>query len=119
MIGRCQLFVEIMRNLKFRPIMRILGLRMMDESSEKYIVKNLMIAYESVGSTSCTKDINVTRRVLTSTIVSTQMKKSGLIGKIGKTLKISRKYLMRALRRRQKVEDPNSNELWALSGRLP
>ena len=25
-IGQCQLFVEMMRNLKFRPIMKILGL---------------------------------------------------------------------------------------------
>ncbi|WP_044908971.1 hypothetical protein, partial [[Clostridium] innocuum] len=33
MTGRCQLFVEMMRNLKFRPIMKILGLRTMDESS--------------------------------------------------------------------------------------
>ena len=31
--GQCQLFVEMMRNLKFRPIMKILGLRMMDNSN--------------------------------------------------------------------------------------
>ena len=29
--GQCQLFVEMMRNLKFRPIMKILGLIMMDD----------------------------------------------------------------------------------------
>ena len=34
-IGQCQLFVEMMRNLKFRPTMKILGLRMMDDSNEK------------------------------------------------------------------------------------
>ena len=28
-IGQCQLFVKMMKNLKFRPIMKILGLRMM------------------------------------------------------------------------------------------
>ncbi|MFA1226146.1 hypothetical protein, partial [Klebsiella pneumoniae] len=38
--GQCQLFVEMMRNLKFRPIMKILGLRTMDDSNERNIVKN-------------------------------------------------------------------------------
>ena len=74
--GQCQLFVEMMRNLKFRPIMKILGLRTMDDSNEKNIVKNLMSAYEKVGSKSHTKDSNITRRVLTLTIVSSQMKKA-------------------------------------------
>ena len=55
--------------------MKILGLRTMDDSNERNIVKNLMSAYDKVGSKSCTKDSNITRRVLTSTIVSTQMKK--------------------------------------------
>ena len=48
-IGQCQLFVEMMRNLKFRPIMKILGLRTIDDSNEKSIVKNLMSAYEKSG----------------------------------------------------------------------
>ena len=74
--GQCQLFVEMMRNLKFRPIMKILGLRTMDDSNERNIVKNLMSAYDKVGSKSHTKDSNITRRVLTSTIVSSQMKKA-------------------------------------------
>ena len=39
--GQYQLFVEIMRSLKFRPIMKIIGLRMMDDSNDKRIVKNL------------------------------------------------------------------------------
>ena len=76
MTGQCQLFFEMMRNLKFRLIMKILGLRTMDDSNEKTIVKNLMSAYDKVGSKSHTKDINITRWVLTSTIVSTQMKKA-------------------------------------------
>ena len=38
-----------MRNLKFRPIKKILGLRMMDDSNEKSIVNNLMSAYDKVG----------------------------------------------------------------------
>ena len=60
-IGQCQLFFEMMRNLKFRPIMKILGLRTMEDSNEKRIVKNLMSAYEKVGSKSRTKDSNITR----------------------------------------------------------
>lgn len=58
--GRCQLFVEMMRQLKLRPIMKIIWLRTSDDSSEKFIVKNLMSTYESVGSSSCTKDTNTT-----------------------------------------------------------
>ena len=50
-----------MKNLEFRPIMNILGLRTMDDSNERNIVKNLMSAYDKVGSKSCTKDSNITR----------------------------------------------------------
>lgn len=48
---RCQLFVEIMRNLKYMSIMKILRLRILEASSDKSIVKNIMSAYESVGKT--------------------------------------------------------------------
>ena len=41
--------------------MKILGLRMMDDSNEKNIVKNLMNAYDKVGSKSHTKDSNIER----------------------------------------------------------
>ena len=61
MIERCQLFFEMMRNLKFRHIMKILGLRTMDDSNEKNIVKNIMSAYDKAGSKSRTKDSNITR----------------------------------------------------------
>ena len=74
--SQCELFVEMMRNLKFRPIVKILGLRTMDDSNEKIIVRNLMSSYDKVGSKSCTKDSNITRQVLTSKIVSSQMKKA-------------------------------------------
>ena len=59
--GQCQLFVEMMRNLKFMRIMKILGLRTMDDSNEKNIVKNLMSVYDKVFSKSHTKDSNITR----------------------------------------------------------
>ena len=108
-IGQFQLFVEMMRNLKFRPIMKILGLRTMDDSNKKSIVKNLMSAYEKMGSKSCTKDSNITRRVLTSRTVSTQMKKARLMRKTSKTLKIGRGTLRRAILRRERLEDPTKN----------
>jgi len=98
-----------MRNIKFRPTMKILGLRTLNASSEKSIVKNLMSAYESVGSTSRTKDSNVTQRVITLTIVSQQTKKACLIRKTSQALKISRKTLMRAVGKCERVEDPNTN----------
>ena len=61
MRGQFKLFVEMIINLKFRPISKILVLRIMDDSNEKSIVKNLMGAYDKVGSKSCTKDSNITR----------------------------------------------------------
>ena len=102
-IGQCQLFVEMMRNLKFRPIMKILGLRTMDDSNEKNIVNNLMSAYEKVGSKSHTKDSNITRGVLILTIVSTQMKKAQLMRKTRKILKIGRGTLRRVMLRCERL----------------
>ena len=91
----------------------------MDDSNEKNIVKNLMSAYNKVGSKSRTKDSNITRRILTSTIVSTQMKKAQLMRKTSKTLKIGRGTLRRAMLRHERLEDPKKNELWTFSDRLP
>ena len=49
-----------------------------------------MSAYDKVGSKSCNKDSNITWQVLTSTIVSSQVKKSWLMRKTRKQLKIGR-----------------------------
>ena len=98
--------------------MKILGLGMMEYSNEKSIVKNLMSAYDKVGSKSRTEESNITRRVLTSTIVSSQMKKVWLMRKTRKTLKFGRGTLRRAMLRRERLEDPTKNELWKFSGRL-
>ena len=91
--------------------MKILGQRTIDNSNEKSIVNNLMSAYDKVGSKSCTKDSNITRQVLTSTIVSSQMKKVPLMRKTIKTLKIGRGTLWRAMLRHERLEDPIKNEL--------
>ena len=99
--------------------MKILGLRTMNDSNEKNIIKNLMSAYYKVGSKSCTKDSNITRSVLTLTIVSSQMKKAQLMRKRSETLKTSRGTLRRSMLRRERLEDPTKNELWTFSGRLP
>ena len=117
-IGQCQIFVKIMRNLKFRPIMKILRLRMMDDSNEKSIVKNLMSPYDKVGSKSCIKYSNIIRRVLTSTIVSSQMRKAQLMIKTNIILKNGRGTLRRAIPRHERLEDPTKNELWTFSCRL-
>ena len=77
-----------------------------------------MSAYDKVGSKSWTKDSNITRCILTSTLVSTQIKKSQLIRNTRKSLKISRGTLMRTIGRCKTVEDPTKNELWIFSGRL-
>ena len=84
-----------------------------------FFVKNLMSAYDKVGSKSRTKDSNITRWVLTSTIVSTQMKKARLMRKTSKPLKIGRRTLRRVMLRHERLEDPTKNELWTFNGRLP
>ena len=78
-----------------------------------------MSAYDKVSSKSCNKDSNITRCILTSTIVSTQMNKAWLMRKKRKILKIGRGTLRRAMVRRERVEDPKKFELWTFSNRLP
>ena len=95
--GRCQLVVEMVKNLKFKETMRILGLRTSENSSERTIVRNLFDAYKSIGSKSCNKDVNTTRRVLTSTIIGKEMTKNCIVRKINKSLRISRTMLLKAL----------------------
>ena len=109
----------MMRNLKCKPILKILGLRMMDDSNGKIIVKNIMNTYDKVGYKSQTKDINITRLIFTLTIVSTQMKKARLMRKTRKILKIGRGTLRRSMIRHERLEDPTKNELWTFSGRVP
>ena len=46
---RCQLFFQMMGGLKYKNIMKTLGLRTSNASSENTIVKNLMDAYDTVG----------------------------------------------------------------------
>ena len=116
-IDQCHLLFKMMRNFKLKPTMNIIRLRTMNDSNEKNIVKNLMNAYDKVGFRSHTKDSNITRRVLTSTIVSTQMKKAQLMRKTRKLLKIGRGTLRRVLLRHDRLEDPTKNEIWIFSGR--
>lgn len=61
--------------------MKIIGSRSSENNSEKTIVINLFDAYQEIGSTLLSKDANVTRRVLTSPIMSKQTKRSHLIRK--------------------------------------
>ena len=72
-----------------------------------------------MGSESCTKNSNITRQLLTLTIVSTQMKKAWLMRKTRKTLKIGRGTLRRAMLTHERLEDPTKNELCTFSDRLP
>lgn len=48
--GRCQLVVEMVKNLKFREMMIILGLRTSKNCSERTIVRNLFDEYKYIGS---------------------------------------------------------------------
>jgi hypothetical protein len=47
------------------------------------------------------------------------MKKSCIVRKTSKSLRIGRSTLQRALQRWEGIEDPNTNSLWSFSGRLP
>ena len=46
--GRCQIFVELVKNLKFRETIRTLGLRIFENISEITIVRNFFDAYQSI-----------------------------------------------------------------------
>lgn len=109
----------MMRKLNFRPTMKALGLRKSNDSSENSIVNNFMSVYYSVGPTSCMKDSCATRRVMTTTLLSIQTKNNMNLTKMSESLKMSRLSLMRAKKMHQRVEVPNSNELWEFSDRLP
>lgn len=78
-----------------------------------------MDSYESVAKTSCSKDSNATWCFITSTIVSNQMRRSYIIRNKSQNLRINRKTLAKAIQKWQRVDDTNSNELWAFSRRLP
>ena len=94
---RYKLFVEMVKNLKFRETMRTLGLRTSENSSERSIVRNLFDGYQSIGSKAHSKDANTSQQVLTSTIVGKEMVKSRMIRKTSKSLRISRRTLVKAL----------------------
>lgn len=53
------------------------------------------------------------------TLLSSQTRNKMNLTKMSKYLKISRSSLMRAKRRNERLEDPNRNELWEFSGRVP
>lgn len=59
-IARCQLIVEMIRNMNFREKMKMIGLRSSENNSERTIVINLLHVYQAIGSTSHSKDANVT-----------------------------------------------------------
>lgn len=58
--ARCQLILQMIKNLNFRETMKILGLRSSKSNSERTIVRNLFDAYQDIGSKSRTKDSNAT-----------------------------------------------------------
>lgn len=69
------------KNKNFRETMKFFGLRSSENNSEKTIVRNLFDVYQEIGSTSCSKDANVTQHVLKSTIMSKKNKNPCLISK--------------------------------------
>ena len=87
----------MVKNIKVRETMRTLGLRTSENSSERITVRILFDAYQSFGSKENSKDANTSRRFLTSTIVGKEMEKYCTIRQTSKSLRISRKTLVKAL----------------------
>jgi hypothetical protein len=48
--GRCQVVVEMIKNVKFRETLRIFGVKKSENSSERTIVRNIFYAYQAIGS---------------------------------------------------------------------
>ena len=103
----------MVKNMKFRETMRILGLRTYENSSEKSIFRNLFDVYQSIGLKSCTKDSSISQCVLTSIIIGKEMEKSRIISKISNSLRISRTTLVKTFVRKEKIENSDETSFWS------
>ena len=109
----------MVKNMKFRETMRILGLRTSENNSERTIVRNIFDAYQSIGSKGYNNDVYTSWQVLTSTIMGKEMAKNCMVSKTSKSLRISRTTLLKAIVRWEKIENSNETSFWSFQGRLP
>ena len=69
--GKCQLLLCLLKSNCLVVVRRILGIKMVRSSKDnKHIVRNLQFSFNEIGKTSRTKDICVSHRVLSESVVS-------------------------------------------------
>ena len=119
-VEQCYLFMHLLKMQKMRPILSKLKIRVNKKLERNaIIVKNLFSALNSIGKNSREKDNKATRRVITTSLVSHHLRKGRYMRQTCIDLNINHTTLRRALSRREKIDDPLQNEIWAFGGRLP
>ena len=105
---------------KMRPLLAKLKIHVHKKTEKNnIIVKNLFNALKSIGKTNKKKDKRAAWRVITTTLVSHQLKKAHFMRQTCIYFDINRKNLDRALERRERIDDPLQNDTWAFVGSLP
>lgn len=81
-------------------------------------MRNIFSALNSIGKTTKEKDKRVSRRVITTSLVSHHLRKACLIRQTCVDLNLNHKNLDIALGRRERLDDPLQHDTWAYGGRL-
>ena len=77
---QCQLFVQLLKMQKMRPLLAKLKIRVHKKTEKNnIIVKNIFNALKSIGKTNKKKDKRAARRVITTALVSHLLKKARLL----------------------------------------
>ena len=76
-------------------------------------------AIQSIGKNSRSKDKNVARRAITTTIFNKATLNKRMVNNISEVLKIHPKTFLRVAKRRESIENYPINQCWSFSGRLP
>ena len=86
--------------------------------SLKQVVSTVASAFDVIGKRSHSKDKNVARRAITTTLVNKSTTNKRQISNISGYLNVNRKTLERVVKRRVNFECDPTNILWTSSGRL-
>ena len=119
-VEQCQLFMQLLKMQKMRPMLSKLKIRVNKKLERNVIiVKKIFSALNSIGKNSREKDNRVAGRVITTSLVSHHLRKGRYMRQTCIELNLNHTTLGRELSRRERIDDPLQNETWAFGGRLP
>lgn len=120
LVEQCQIFMRLLKMQKMRPMLVKLKIRVNKKMERNAIVlKNIFNALNSIGKTRREKNKRVARRVITTSLVSHQLRKARLMRQTCVDFNIDHKTLGRALSRRERLDDLLQIDTWAYGGRRP